>query len=314
MGKKLRNILQNLNEKLTYKQCLIIAGVISCILGVLVYLSLGNRGPEKGTEPKNTKNMVQVLAARENIQPRAVIKERMVTVIEVPEDAVPAGALTKFSDVGKSPAAIVIMKGDIITKQKLMADPKMAGFTGVIPPECRAISVGISDVTGVAGFANPGDYVDIMVVSGRKESGRLTGQLVMQNVLLLGINKTGGKADEKPSDATPGRNEDGSLTANREAMATATLALKPKDAVRLATVAQNGVIYLMLRPYQPRDNYVAPRDYVLNTENEQMRNQYMKLQVQQMQAPRPGNSGSSGGGSGSVEVIRGTTVTREGGR
>lgn len=314
MLKNMQEIIQQLSSKITYKHWLIIAGVISCVLGVLVYLSLGNKEQEKNVAQQSQIKTVRVLAARETIQPRTIIKERMLTVVELPENAVPEGALFDVKDVNNNPAAIIIMKGDIITRQKIMSDPKMAGFTGTIPAECRAVSIGISDVTGVAGFAVPGDYVDIMVVSGKREDGRLIGKLLLQNVLLLGINKSGGGADEKPANEAD-KNGDGTLKASRESLATATLALTPKDALQLVTTAQNGILYLTLRPYKPRSMFVAPRDYVLNTRSagEPMRNPYTNKLSPRPAVPQTGSPEYSGG-SGSVEVIRGTAVTREGGR
>lgn len=313
MLKNLRDILQQLSEKLTYRHWLIIAGAVSCVLGLLVYFSLGSKEADKNLAQQEQKKMVRVLVAKENIQPRAIIREKMMTFVEIPEEAVPEGALFDVKEASNNPAAIIIMKGDIITKQKLMTDPKMAGFTGTIPPECRAVSIGISDVTGVAGFAVAGDYVDVMVVSGRKEDGRLTGSLLLQNVLLLGINKSGGGADEKPA-GTTNKNEDGSVKASRETMTTATLALAPKDALKLITTAQNSIVYLVLRPYKPRDKFVAPRDYVVNTGRlgDPLKNQYMRAQHQQHQQQSADSSYSGAGGS--VEVIRGTAATREGGR
>lgn len=309
MLKNMRDIMQQFADRLTYRHWLIIAGTVSCVLGILVYLSLGNTEPAKVTVQPEQKKMVQVVAAKVNIPPRATITDKMLTTVELPEDAVPEGALNDLSQVNNKPAAIIIMKGDIITKQKIMSDPKMAGFVGMIPPNCRAISVGISDVTGVAGFAAAGDYVDVMIVSGRKEEGRLIGQIVLQNVLLLGINKSGGGANEKPAAANGNKNEDGTVKASKEAMATATLALLPDDALRLATAAQSGIIYLSLRPYAPSEQTVVTRDYILRTPQSSPQRSNTNMESQR---PAGGRPAASGGGS--VEVIRGTTTTREGGR
>ena len=310
MPKNVRDIFKQLSDKLTYRHWMIIAGVVSCILGILVYLSLGSDSTDnKSPVQLPQKKMVWVLAANKNIPPRATIQENMLTLVELPEESVPEGALSDIKAVNNHPAAVIIMKGDIITKQKLMSDPKMAGFTGTIPPECRAISVGISDVTGVAGFAAAGDYVDVMVVTGRKEEGQLVGKLVLQNVLLLGINKSGGGANEKPAKPYSDKNQDNSIKAAKEAMATATLALTPEDALQLATTAQNGVVYLALRPYKPKEEVVVAHDYVVHTERSVEPRRPLRPQTS---APAARYPASSSGGS--VEVIRGTTATREGGR
>lgn len=312
MPKNVRDMLQQFSDKLTYKHWLIVAGAVSCVLGILVYLSLGSSEPEKLPVQPIQKKTVKVLAAKTDIPPRAIINDKMLSLIELPEDTVPEGAVSDIRAVVNNPAAIIIMKGDIITKKKIMSDPKMAGFVGMIPADCRAVSVGISDVTGVAGFAVAGDYVDVMVVTGRKEDGRLIGRLLLQNVLLLGINKSGGNANEKPAkvsdDKSGDKNSDGTVKASKESMATATLALTPDDALRLATTAQNGIVYLTLRPYKPKNEVVATQEYIVNTEQRKA-----PANPAGASAPAAGRHAPSSG-SGPVEVIRGTTATREGGR
>lgn len=308
MLKKFNSLLQRFSEKLTYRHWLIIAGTVSVFLGILVFFSLDSGENKKPPTDDVQKKMITVVAATKNIKPRTIIDDKMLTLIQLPEEVVPEGALADINEIVKNPAAVVIMKGDIITKQKLMSDPRMAGFVGMIPPDCRAVSVAISDVTGVGGFAAAGDFVDVMVVTGRKEEGRLVGKFVLQNVLLLGINKSGGGADEKPAD--PKNSGEGNIQAAREAMTTATLALTPNDALRLATTAQNGLVYLALRPYKPKEEVVVAHDYVVRTEQS---NEYRRNTAPTGQ-PLPPRGGQPAVGSGSVEVIRGTTATREGGR
>lgn len=308
MLKNFNGLLQRFSEKLTYRHWLIIAGAASLLLGILVFFSLGSEEDKKPSADPAPKNLVTVVAATKNIKPRTIIDDKMLTLIQLPREVVPDGAIADIGKVVKNPAAVIIMKGDIITKQKLMSDPRMAGFVGMIPPDCRAVSVAISDVTGVAGFATAGDFVDVMVVTGRKEEGRLVGKFVLQNVLLLGINKSGGAADEKPADS---QNENGgNIKAAREAMTTATLALTPNDALRLATTSQNGIVYLALRPYKPKEEVVVAHDYVLRTEKP---NEYRRDASPSSQ-PLPPRGSHPATGSGTVEVIRGTTATREGGR
>ena len=47
MPKNVRDMLQQFSDRLTYKHWLIVAGAVSCVLGILVYLSLGSGEPEK---------------------------------------------------------------------------------------------------------------------------------------------------------------------------------------------------------------------------------------------------------------------------
>lgn len=258
--------LKEMLERITYKQWVIAAVTVSCLMGVLVYFSLSGVDSDKRNTVKA--DMVKVVVAKQDIPDRTVVQENMLKVIEVPADIVPPGALSDVSEVMDRPTSTAVQQGDILTDKKVYTDIRMAGFTGMIPPNCRAVSVGITDITGVSGFAKPGDYVDVMVVSGKKEDG-IKGEVLMQNVLLLAINKTGEQSgadnDKNKKDAADkSKDKDtSSIKGSADAMATATLALPLDEALKLAVAAQKGTIYLVLRPYNPTDIFTLDREFSL---------------------------------------------------
>ena len=223
-----------LETKLTYKQWVSLAVFVSCLLGLMVYMSLS--GTESSAQDGPKVEMVKVVVAKQDIPERTIIKDNMLKVVDMPADVVPAEAVREVGEITGSPTSVAIQQGDILTTKKVYADVRMAGFTGTIPPNCRAVSVAITDITGVSGFAKPGDYVDVMVVSGTKESG-LRGEILLQNVQLLAINKTGGSAaevDEKKSADSKKDGNEGAIKGSGDAMATATLALPLDEALKVA--------------------------------------------------------------------------------
>ena len=252
-------------EKVTYRQMVIAAVIVSCLMGVMVYLTLsGNDSAKSNNEAKAA--MVKVVVAKQDIPDRTVIQESMLKVIDVPADIVPPGAFNDVSEAMDRPTSTAVQQGDILTDKKVYTDIRMAGFTGTIPPNCRAVSVGITDVTGVSGFAKPGDYVDVMVIFGKKEDG-LKGEVLMQNVLLLAINKTGVQSEKDSGkdkkDVMDKSKDNSSMKGSSDAMATATLALPLDEALKLAVAAQKGTIYLVLRPYNPSDIFTLDREFSL---------------------------------------------------
>ena len=272
-----------------------------------------------------------VIVAATDIAPRTLIQSNMLTTKEIPVEFVPDDAITDVKDIVGKPAKFQIMRDDIVTDRKVLMDIKMAGFTGTIPPDCRAISIGINDVTGISGFAKPGDYVDVLVVSGSGNDSRITSNIILQNILLLAINKTPMYSQRNVVVNTPA-NEDGDKNNNSNnnsnvqgnsqpapsntassGVATATLAVSPRDAMELIAAAQSGTVYLVLRPYKPRDTFTT------NTEYSKVTNKGATPQGGQPM-PAAGSQPVSNGAAapapaqsyGSVEVIRGTKVTREG--
>lgn len=264
----------------------------------------------------------------------------MVEVREVPASMVSDDAVREVSDIINKPAKVEILKDDIISTRKVLMDITMAGFTGDIPPECRAISIAITDVTGVAGFAKPGDYVDVMLIA--KGDEKMTGRIVLQDVLLLAINKTteqkqkatgdGSSGDtKKTGDSADSKNQSDKKSADAakdEAisdLATATLAVLPEDALKLITEAQEGTLYLALRPYKPRDKFTTDTRYIHYSTTKTAKSSGTRTATPAPAAPAtpaavrqavqqsiPVSTPAPKAPVGGVEVIRGTTSTREG--
>jgi len=318
-------------EKISYKYWIIFAAIASLLFGILLFIYLEQK-PETPVPAYNGEKATVIVAATD-IAPRTLIQSNMLTTKEIPVEFVPDDAITDVKDIVGKPAKFQIMRDDIVTDRKVLMDIKMAGFTGTIPPDCRAISIGINDVTGISGFAKPGDYVDVLVVSGSNSDNRITSNIILQNILLLAINKTPMYSQRNVVVNTPtsgdgdknnnsNNNNNGSVLGNSQpapsntassGVATATLAVSPRDAMELIAAAQSGTVYLVLRPYKPRDTFTT------NTEYSKVTNKGATPQGGQPM-PTGGSQPVSNGAAapapaqsyGSVEVIRGTKVTREG--
>lgn len=334
MKEKINRFLTDLSEKITYRHWVFLAGAASLILGLLVFAGLNGMGANEEVKPVDS---IHVVVAKQDIAPKTIIKESMVEVREVPASMVSDDAVREVSDIVNKPAKVEILKDDIISTRKVLMDITMAGFTGDIPPECRAISIAITDVTGVAGFAKPGDYVDVMLIA--KGDEKMTGRIVLQDVLLLAINKNteqkqkatgdGSSGDtKKTGDSADSKNQSDKKSADAakdEAisdLATATLALLPEDALKLITEAQEGTLYLALRPYKPRDKFTTDTRYIHYSTTKTAKSSGTRTATPAPAAPAavrqavqqsiPVSTPAPKAPVGGVEVIRGTTSTREG--
>lgn len=337
MKEKINRFFADLSEKITYRHWVLLAGIASLVLGLLVFAGLNGMGANEEVKPVNT---IHVVVAKQDIAPKTIIKESMVEVREVPASMVSDDVVREVSDIVNKPAKVEILKDDIISTRKVLMDITMAGFTGDIPPECRAISIAITDVTGVAGFAKPGDYVDVMLIAKGEE--KMTGRIVLQDVLLLAINKTveqkqkavgdGSSGDtKKTGDSADSKNQSDKNSADAakdEAisdLATATLALLPEDALKLITEAQEGTLYLALRPYKPRDKFTTDTRYIHYSTTKTPKSSGTRTATpapvapatpaavrQTVQQSIPITTPAPKAPVGGVEVIRGTTSTREG--
>lgn len=311
--------LSTIMERLTPRQLLIACGVVALLIFLLIYFTLTRLTADK-TKPATVPTPaaptqqirdVKVVTAKTSVPERTLIKEEMLTLTTMPSNKVPNGAVMRTTDLVGRPTRVPLNAGEVVTTQKVFASILDMGLSGRIPPECRAITVGISDVTGVAGFAQPGDYVDVMLVSSQVENNKVVSEMILQNVLLLAINKQVENNSNPPAQNNAKDNKDNkgqNQTVGNQPKVTgnpamATMALVPEDALKLAAKAQLGQIYLVLRPYRPA-NGISDDTYYSVT----------KASGKMPVTPPPAGTIPPGADietspTANVQVIRGTTTT-----
>ena len=256
---KLFNWLNDLKPR----ELLILAGFVFCLMFAVIYffLSWWTIKDEKVEEVTPVVAMRTIITAKSDIPPLTVIKSEMLQTKEVPEELAPSDAITDMSKILNATAKTEIFDGDVITERKLLTDLKQLTFVGSIPPDCRAVSIGVNESTGVDGFAKPGDRVDLLLVE-TDENRSATTNILLQDVLLLSINKNMNKKSE--SNVA----EDGTITtAAIENPSIATFALRPDEVLKLLSASKLGEIYLMLRPTNPTEDYLQNVGYTIDSIN-----------------------------------------------
>ena len=299
-------------ERLTSRQLLLICGVVALLIFLLIYLALTRLTAEKPQpatlQPATEKNL-SVVMAKTSIPERTLIKEEMLSLVTMPASKAPAGIFNRTTDLVGRPTRVPINAGEAITNRKVYASILDMGLSGRIPPECRAITVGISDVTGVAGFAQPGDYVDVLLISTQVEDNKVVSEMILQNVLLLAINKQvenqpAAPAQNKANEKDKGKNQNTDIQPKvTGSPALATMALVPEDALKLAAKSKLGQIYLVLRPYRPSNGISEDTYYSVTKASGKM----------PVTAPPAGTippgAPIESSPTANVQVIRGTTTT-----
>jgi pilus assembly protein CpaB len=161
-------------------------------------------------------NKVQVAAV--DIELGSRIGPQMLTTVDWPAGAVPPGAFTNTADLQDRVAKVGILRGEPILEGKLAPVGTLGGLSAVIAEGKRAMTVRVNDVVGVAGFALPGNYVDVVVNTQRdktaKEEDKQISKTVLEHVLVLAVAQEAGRDDTKPKvvsavtlELTPGESE-----------------------------------------------------------------------------------------------------------
>lgn len=293
MFTKVIRVLNSLVERFTPRQLLAGAAAIGLLVVLMVYGTLTHiESSMKVAQPKPVK-LTKVVVAKTDIPRGAIIQKDMLKVKEFVEDSLPEGTAKDVAEFINLPTKMEIFAGDIVTTEKVYTDLRQAGFIGMIPEDCRAVTIPINNVTGIAGLLKAGDRVDIILLL--NSDGGTKSTVLMQNVLLLSVNRdaeqnlAGGKETTAPKETSEGLDLEsaGTENPNEESMAesivrnvtgarraptgsgvgTATLALHPDEITRVIAASTIGRLYLALRPLKPRSDsmFIRETDYYTAT-------------------------------------------------
>lgn len=139
------------------KKVRILAIVAAVVTAVLVYLFLVNIN--KPTEVSTTPVVIAKHAIGEDI----VITKDMLTVAELPSEAVHADAAHDISEViNKTSSGGIVENEQVITSKLIEPGVSYDSLAYAIEEGQRAITVAVDEVTGVAGLLKPQDYVDVL--------------------------------------------------------------------------------------------------------------------------------------------------------
>jgi pilus assembly protein CpaB len=172
---------------------LFIAALAGLVAVGLAARWMQNQGGDKG----------RIAVANTDIELGGRISPEMVRLVDWPQGSVPVGA---FSDAGKLEGRVVMVamqRGEPLTEGRLAPVGTKGGLSAVVPAGKRAMTVRVNDVVGVAGFALPGTYVDVMVNtqeegSRRNDKDHAISKIVLERILVLAVAQEADRDATKP--------------------------------------------------------------------------------------------------------------------
>ncbi|TXC85508.1 Flp pilus assembly protein CpaB [Paraburkholderia azotifigens] len=165
------------------------------------------------------------------------LNTEFIKMVDWPSGSVPPGAFTDVQTLDGRVMKNSVLRGEPILEGKLSPVGTMGGLSAVIGEGRRAITVRVNDVIGVAGFALPGNYVDI-IVSTQQDKGSDKGsnkdesisKIVLEKILVLAVAQEVGRDETKP-----------------KVVNAVTLEVTPEQAEKLDLARSVGTLSLVLR-------------------------------------------------------------------
>lgn len=225
---------------------ILIPVLIGLVVTVVVRQFLTTTAKPVAAAPEEMVSVVAV-AGKEPIPARTKLSEAQLVMKPMPRSVLTGLEFTSIKDVAGSSTVIELEPGEVLLPNRLVADGK-GTLPFRIPTGTRAVTIHIDEMSGVAGFPEPGDLVDLVLFIPAKapERPQATARLLYEAVPVLakgpaqGTTGTPGSSG-KAASATPPPAESTRITS-------LTIALKPEAATEVALAEQIGVIKVLLRP------------------------------------------------------------------
>jgi pilus assembly protein CpaB len=181
----------------------------------------------------------KVVVAAGDIQLGSRLTPQMLKTVDWPSGSIPPGAIAEADALEDRVVKTSILRGEPILDAKLAPVGTKGGLSAVIPEGKRAMTVRVNDVIGVAGFALPGNYVDIVVntqLDGKGGGDRQISKIVLEHILVLAVAQEANRDETKP-----------------RVVNAVTLELTPEQAEKLDLARSVGTLSLVLRNQVDKD-------------------------------------------------------------
>jgi len=170
-----------------------------------------------------------VVVAAKEIQLGSALTADMLRVVEWPRGSLPDGVIETKADLDGRVLKTSLQRNEPILLNKLAPLGTKGGLSSVINKGKRAITVKVNEVIGVAGFALPGNLVDVMVNT-KDEAEKPVSKIVLEQILVLAVAQEANRDETKP-----------------KVVSAVTLEVTPEQAEKLDLARSIGSLSLVLR-------------------------------------------------------------------
>jgi pilus assembly protein CpaB len=178
----------------------------------------------------------RIVVAASDISLGQRVTPEMFKLAEWPADSVPKGAFTDPKQLDGRVLKTNVLMGEPLVEARLAPVGTQGGLSAVITEGKRALTVRVNDVIGVAGFALPGNYVDVIVstqkdaVPNQNAREQAISKIVLERILVLAVAQEVNRDETKP-----------------KVVNAVTLEVTPEQAEKLDLARSVGTLSLALR-------------------------------------------------------------------
>jgi len=189
---------------------------------------------------------VSVVVMKQDVSAGQEIKPEFVQLAKLATEQAPEHSFTETAQVVGRVTQAQLLKGQALLDGLLAAPGSVSGLQSLVPDGMRAITIEVSESSGVAGLLVPGCHVDVLATITEGQNQAVT-KTVVQNIKVTAV---GQKMSKLPSLL-------GGAEESKELSRTVTLLATPKDAELLDLLATTGHPRLVLRGWGDEHSAVS---------------------------------------------------------
>ncbi|MDV3429334.1 MAG: Flp pilus assembly protein CpaB [Bacillota bacterium] len=223
--------------------------IFAILIGLVTVIGLSFYLKSLTSSEKIQTSYSKVVVAANIIPANVQITADMVKLKSVPTESVHPEALTDVEKVIGKTTSSEIIKGEQVLVSRVVTDTSKSNLAYRVPNKMRAVTIPSSEITGVAGYINVGDKIDILATYNKKEINPVpTTYTQLQNIEVAAIGSIIKTSDD-----------------GKEALPVSiTVFVNPAQAEVLAFAVSEGSLYMTLR--NPVDKGKADLSYY-NSDN-----------------------------------------------
>lgn len=223
----------------------LVAAVIAAALTAAVVAQVV-QAYQKQVEAANARpDAIRTVVAVRDLYMGLPITQEDVTIKEVSSDVVPIDQAFQSIDevVGRTPRER-ILASEVIRFERLARRDAGIGLNAIVTPGKRAMTVAVDTESGVAGFLQPNNFVDVIVTirpdDDAIEENWLT-ETILQGVKVLAVDAS------MTSNAEAEEEKKSARSSQRKLKPSVTLEITLEEAEKLALASSKGDLHLVLR-------------------------------------------------------------------
>ena len=176
-------------------------------------------------------NTFQVIVAERDLTMGTRLQPDMLQTLDWPKAAAIQGPLTTLDQAVGRVIRTPLLRGEPLLHSKLAPMGEKGGLSSVLAPGQRAVTVKVNEIMGVAGFALPGNYVDVMVNTPDGENQPVS-KIVIERIQVLAVAQDASTNESKP-----------------RVVNAVTLQVSPQQAEQIDLARSVGTLSLVLRSH-----------------------------------------------------------------